>query len=156
MRSKSLVVLLFAASMYTNSAFGICESDNLEQDIQCLEEMGYQIDAFFTEYLRWAEDVRTKAKELAQEEADCLGLKIRYEQNVDLTLLKNIRNKCEGPWLADRTSRFNDVADQYVRLKAVYGEIKTYYDSAKDVLRIIEARQRRVEADYERAKSTRR
>jgi hypothetical protein len=130
----------------------ICESEDIGADIVCLKRLGISIDKFTEQYLHWVSDLKAKLEELNRESGRCSVLRFRYEENQDLSLLSQIRDRCEGPWLEDRLKRFNAIRTQYTQTKARYEKIRELYDTAKELLELIEGRQERLEREYEESR----
>lgn len=133
---------------------GSCDSGDIQRDISCLKRLGISIDQFTEEYLQWVSDLQAELTALNQEAARCSILRLRYEEDQSLNVLKQIQLRCEGDWLEDRLRRFNAIREDYLVTKARYQQIREYYDTAKELLGLIESRQARLEREYAQSRRT--
>ncbi len=147
-RVQRTVLLILMLSLPIAASGEVCQSEDIRAEIACLKRIGISIDKFTEEYLQWVSALQAKLQEFNQESARCSVMRLRYEQNQDLGLLRQVRENCEGPWLEDRLKRFNAIRKQYTETKGRYEEIRKLYDLAKELLDVIEERQQGLEREY--------
>lgn len=143
------LVMLLSICLLVPAAYAQrCDTENIQSGIACLMRLGISIDQFTDEYLQWVSDLQAKLEELNLEEARCSALRQRHEEDPTLSVLKQISLQCEGKWLEDRVHRFNRIKEDYLAVKERYQAIRRQYDIAKELLALIDERQRRLEREY--------
>ncbi|KOR31242.1 hypothetical protein TI04_01960 [Achromatium sp. WMS2] len=125
-----------------------CISDDIDWQLECLRNMGLQIDRLTAEYFRLTKDIQAKLNELVEAEARCKLLRERARQRPDAVLFQQISQNCEGSWLRDRLARFNNIKDTYERIKGRYDRIKSLHEDTRVLMEAVEDRQREVERQY--------
>ncbi|KOR30439.1 hypothetical protein TI05_14000 [Achromatium sp. WMS3] len=148
---KNIIFIIIIANLPLIAYSEVCQYENIGLQIKCLKNLGVSVDKFTEAYLRWVSDLKKQLEAFNNEAAKCSVLRWRLEQDVyNPTISKEIKEKCEGPMLEDRLRRFNAMRNNYIITKQRYEKIKHYYNIAKELLEVLETRQRQLEYEYDR------